>query len=213
MKDDLSKQLPRGVEPPPALEDRTVAALQARGLLAGAEHDQSEATPGGQPAGWRIMRYALATAAALALIAFGVLIGRAGLDAAPPGTLTGAESNLYALLLYETPGYDRPGAAQARARYDEYSRWVGEAYRREQFVTGEDLEVSTHWRLRPGAKPQPVSMPDVPGAGEPPPLSGIFFVRADDPAQVLELAQSLPHLRHGGEVVVQKTIPTTTPPP
>lgn len=207
MNEDLSNKLPVEMAPPDELEERVVDALYDRRLL---RRESPPVRP--QQAGWRMMRYALATAAALALVAFGVLLGRATLETAPGGTLTGAEDNLYALLLYETPGYDRPGAAEARLRYDEYSQWVGEAYAREQFVTGEDLEVDRGWRVTPGTGAIPIIEPT--GAQAPAaPLSGIFFIRANDPDEALDLALTLPHLRHGGEVIVQKTIPTVTPPP
>lgn len=234
MNEDLSNELPSEMAPPAQLEDRVVERLHARRLLRRTPIQKAPAP------GWRIMRYALATAAGLALVAFGVLIGRedlltfpggsaAGGEAAATasggleardrnasgvlgGSLTGAENNLYALLLYETPGYDRPGASELHLRYDEYSEWVADASARDQFVTGEDLDVDRGWRVRPAEGVLPVIEPT--GAQAPAaPLSGVFFVRADTPEQALDLASSLPHVRHGGEVIVQRTIPTITPPP
>lgn len=200
---ELAK-LDREIAPPVELEDRVVGELSRRGLI-GDGHPEERL-------GWRSMRAALAAAAAVAVLALGVLIGRVTQEpGAVPGTLTGAENDLYALLLYETPGYDAPSAAEARSRYSEYSRWVGEAYQRDQFVTGEDLEVGEGWLIKPTPNGPVVESASAVAAGAP--LSGIFFIRADSAEHALELARALPHLRHGGQVVVQKTIPTVEAPP
>ncbi len=195
-------ELPGDAAPPDDLEDRIVAALNERGLL----HDAAR-SPGSRP-GWRMMRASLATAACAALLAIGVLIGRHTTE--PPLSLTGAESDLYALLLFETDGYDAPSGAEAATRYGEYSRWVYDAVQRGQFVTGEDLVADSGWLLVPSPE-GPTASKGVASAGGAP-LSGIFFIRAESPEQALELARALPHLKHGGQVVVQKTIPTDTPP-
>lgn len=195
------KQLAAELMPPADLEDRTTSELLKRGLLSAAP--RTAARPG-----WSIMRGALAAAACLGLVAVGFLLGRTGTSETLTSPLTGAEASLYALLLYETAGYDNPGGAEAMARYGEYSRWVAIARQRGQFVTGEDLETERGWLLTPGvAEPSPTSAPPEQAA-----LSGLFFVRADSPGQALELARELPHLRHGGMVLVQKTIPTDQPP-
>lgn len=200
------RRLERERDPPPELEDRVVAALHRRGLLTGEPR-----TDGAGP-GWRHVRLALAMAAGLLLFAGGAWVGRNTAPAAPvpAAALTGSATDLYALLLYETEGYDRPRGAAFRSRYDEYSQWVAEAVRRDQFVAGEDLLVESGWALAPAAgEPMPAAPARIDAA---PPLSGIFFIRADSPDEALELAGRLPHLRHGGTVVVQKTVPTDTPP-
>ena len=185
------------LQPPIELEDSVVDALNERGLLQPPTTDN-----------WRTLRFGMALAASLALVAIGYWLGQS--SAGAPGSLTGAETNLYALLLYETPQYDRAEGAEARQRYSEYGQWVAEAISRDQFVTGEDLEVEKGWRIVPGQTDWPVQSDAA--APEAAPLSGIFFIRADGPDEALALAKELPHLRHGGTVVVQKTIPTNVPP-
>lgn len=44
------------------------------------------------------------------------------------------------------------------------------------------------------------------------PLSGVFVVTARDYEHAVELAERLPHLAHGGQVVVQEIVPTEEPP-
>lgn len=193
--------------PPAELEERVVANLKQRGLLAA---DGSEA-PAADRRPVRV-RLSLASAACVVLLATGVVIGRQTAEAPRSLTaLTGAEDDLYALLLYETSGYDAASAAEAASRYSEYSQWVGQAVRAGQFVTGEDLEVHRGWLLAPEADGTQVSEATAVAASAP--LSGIFFIRAAAPEQALALAGALPHLKHGGQVLVQKTIPTDTPPP
>ncbi|MDX1556615.1 MAG: hypothetical protein R3212_11355 [Xanthomonadales bacterium] len=198
--DKLLSSLPREILPPEELEDEVVNALAERGLLGGPARKQ--------PFRWGIP---LAAAASVGLLVLGALIGRATAPADfLEGTVTGTDNNVYALLLFENPGYDAPEGPELMARYGEYNRWVATAYQRQQFLAGEDLEASEGWLIGP-SESGPVIEPGVAlehGA----PLSGVFFIRADHPEQALELASALPHLNHGGKVVVQRTVPTVSPP-
>lgn len=193
------------MEPPAHLEDRVVSELVRQGLI------QANEKAAVQRSGWSIMRASLAAAACVGLLMVGVWIGRAtapgGFGASP---LTGAETDLYALLLYETEGYVEPTGSEALGFYNEYSRWVATAAERGQFVTGEDLEVNRGWLLAPSDDGVMVESATTVAAGAP--LSGMFFVRAEDADQALAIAKLLPHLKHGGRVLVQKTIPTDKPP-
>jgi hypothetical protein len=185
--------------PPDGLEDRVVEALEQRGLF-GAPMLRRPA-----------LRLALAAAAGVALLAFGITIGRFSVESQTPGgTLTGAETDVYALLLFENESYDAPAGAELMSRYSEYSHWVAQARERDQFITGEDLEVSEGWLIQPSqAGPQVEPATTI---AENAPLSGVFFIRADNPDHALQLARELPHLMHGGKVLVQRTLPTTSPP-
>ena len=197
---------PLEIRPPASLEDRTVDLLRQRGLL---ERDARKAS---HAYAWRGIRASFAVAACVALLALGVVLGRlsVGSDAPAGSPLTGAATDLYALMLYETRGYDRPSDAEALVRYGEYGEWIAMARARGQFVAGEDLDVDHGWLLAPtgtGVEMRQRVQTDQSAA-----LSGVLFVRADNHEQALELAAGLPHIRHGGEVVVQKTIPTDVPP-
>ena len=198
--------LPKEMQPPRELEERVVGTLMSRGLIAAQEK------PVARPIAWRAVCASLAAAACTALVAIGFFLGRISGDVtpAPVTALTGSADDLYALLLYETAGYDRPTRAEAMTRYGEYSVWVAEARRRDQFVTGEDLEADRGWRVMPSHEGPMVE--EATSVAEDAPLSGIFFIRAKDARHALELARELPHIKHGGSVLVQKTIPTDTPP-
>ncbi|MBT8078591.1 MAG: hypothetical protein KJO31_08425 [Gammaproteobacteria bacterium] len=200
------KTLPTEMQPPAGLEDRVVNALQERRLL------DETTTTARQHVGWRAVRASLAAAACVALVAVGFFLGKAMENTVLPvtTTLTGGETDLYALLLYETDGYDRAIGAEAMQRYSEYSNWVAVARQRGQFVTGEDLEVDRGWLLVPSADGVEVERSTSIAANAP--LSGMFLVRATDADDVLDLARELPHIKHGGQVLVQKTIPTDVPP-
>lgn len=200
------KALPTEMEPPTGLEDRVVETLRRRGLIG------ADVTPVRQHLGWRTVRASLAAAACVALVAIGFFIGRSSQDSALSQTaaLTRAATDLYALLLYETDGYDKPMGAEAVQRYGEYSVWVAEARQRGQFVTGEDLEVERGWAVIPSGAGVEVE-PSTSIAADAP-LSGIFFIRAANANDALDLARELPHVKHGGRVLVQKTIPTDVPP-
>ncbi|MBT8100106.1 MAG: hypothetical protein KJO82_10165 [Gammaproteobacteria bacterium] len=192
------------IKPPDRLEDELVGQLLNKGLIrAERSHHQRRSH-------WTAVRASLAAAASVALVAIGVWIGYEIQPSAGAGSLTGAESNLYAFLLYETERYDPASGAEAMTRYGEYSAWVAKARERGQFVTGEDLEVHRGWTLSPsddGVRIVEGSTPAEAAA-----LSGIFFIKADSPPEALELARELPHIRHGGNVLVQKTIRTDVTP-
>lgn len=198
--------LSRTMDPPTHLEDHVVNALRQQGLLQ--KTDESEP----RHLGWLTVRVALAAAVCLAFLAVGVLIGRS-----PDGSidnvlasLLGDETDLYAVLLYETAEYDVSGINGEIALFEEYNQWVALARQRGQFVTGEDLEVNRGWLVTQGEDtPQPGTA-TLPGSDSP--LSGIFFLRGENEAQVLALVEVLPHVKHGGQVLVQKTIPTNAAP-
>lgn len=199
--------LPVEMEPPIALEDRVVNALVRRGMI------RPDRPVTKYSLGWRAVRASLAAAACATILAVGVFIGRASTEQIPGSltNLTGAETDLYALLLFETDSYDRPSAQEALTRYGEYSEWIALAREREQFVTGEDFDADRGWLIAP--EDGGVAVSETVRVAGGPPLSGVLFVRADHHDDALRLARALPHVRHGGSVLVQKTIRTDVPTP
>jgi hypothetical protein len=130
----------------------------------------------------------LGLAAALALAFFG---GRA-----TAGTDPEAEGSQYVLLLYEGPGYrdDRP----LQETVAEYSRWADS-------LRGQRLLARAHKlddRQLALSRTQPVQA-EVPAVSEP---TGMFIVRADTPDIATAIAQTSPHLKYGGRVVLRKLL-------
>lgn len=193
------QDLPLEIEPPPQLVEAVVGALHDRELL------RAE----GRSSTWR----STLLAAACAVVAFGVGRFTAPDHPAAP-VLDGTATDVWAVLLYENEAYDRPEGAEVGERYREYGSWVAEARRRGQWITGQDLEAEAGWRLFAGGSGDAGGVVEpVPTVGErDAPLSGIFLLHAATPEEALSLAHELPHLRHGGVVVVQRTLPTAAPP-
>ena len=95
------------IEPPPALEERVVAALRSRGLLR-----QSQRRRG--------VIVAVAAAAAVLCIATGYAAGRWHAGGVTPPAYTGPE---FMLLLHYTPAL-LANPAPVRERVDAYRRWA-----------------------------------------------------------------------------------------
>ena len=197
-------QLPSEMRPPRGLEKKVRQALLQRGLIhAGRDRPSRRA-----PASTWAFRFGVGLAASTLLFVAGYLTGS---RPEPAGTTVAvAEQKKYALLLYEGPGYDRAEGDELLARYQEYNLWVAEARGRSQFVTGEDFSVENGWRLEPGD--EDVTHRRANTASGAFPLSGIFVITASSELEALALAELLPHVRHGGEVVVQPVVPTEQPP-
>lgn len=205
--DDRDDPTPLGLEelsaeldPPAGLEDEVTRTLRERGLIT--------STPGGS--GRRLVAAGLAVAASAALVALGFLLGRATADGSSPPPDSPVVESRFALLLYESEAYEPATGQDELALYDAYSRWVAEARRRQQFVTGEDFAVSDGLTLSPAA--DGVSVGRGAFVEEPSVLSGLFVITATDLRDASSLAESLPHLRRGGRVVIQEIVPTDTPP-
>lgn len=195
---DELEALPLEIAPPASLERRVEHALVERGLLI------RDAGRGRSSRAW------LAAVAAIVLVGFGFLVGRLSFwnGQGPAGT-SGPNAS-YALVLYETERFESAGDDETGARYDEYSRWVARARERGQFVTGEDFSVREGVTLANGAQ----GVLEAPGISAPEgaTLSGMFIVTGRSTEEVVELARSLPHLRYGGDVVVQRVVPTDVRP-
>lgn len=200
--------LPSEMQPPPALEKRVWKALAQRGLV-----DEAPSTPARLRLRGRFRRPTSSAATLIAaslLVALGFLLGKA-VSRDPVGAPT-PNVEKYALLLYEGRSYDRAEGEELMARYDEYSQWVAKARRRGQFVTGEDLSVEDGWIVAPGEADGPPRQEPGISSSDGAALSGLFVVTAPSYVEAVELARGLPHVRHGGEVVVQRILPTEEPP-
>jgi len=180
--------LPRETPPPPALEERVVAALRTRGAV----------RDGG---GRRWPKIAALAASLAALVALAYFVGaQAGAARGGAGTAAGAgERPTFALLIYDPVG--APPPADLQAIVAEASAWAGGLAEEGIFVTGEKLGESGFQLAMRGESPQVVAQFPAPGASQA--LGGFFLIRADDYEHAGRIAASCPLLRHGSTVEVR----------
>jgi hypothetical protein len=177
------RALAEGPEPPPELAAATLRRLEESGLIATALRRR--------PA--RRIRL-LAAAAALVLFALGLGAGiglRPGSRPAPaPATPR------FALFLYDAPDERELTGAQMRARVDEYRSWARGVRAAGREISGEKLESGGR-----------VLGPSDAAAGRPPAggweLGGYFVISAPDLEAAIAVAQSCPHVKHGGRIEVR----------
>jgi len=164
--------------PPDDLERRSVAALRARGLLR---------TPARR---WP------AAAAAAAVLALGVVLGRLSVVEPAPAADDGPQ---YLLVLYDsTADLRRADPDRVAARVEEYRSWARAGARAGHLVGGEKLADGGRV-LRGGDEGE-----DRPAAGPFGPVGGYFRIRAASEEEALRIAAECPHLRHGGAVEVRR---------
>ncbi len=171
-----------GAEVPPALEDRTVAALTEQGLI----RDR-------QGRGRVKALRALITAAAIVLsFAAGFLVGK------KPTELTSASK--YMLLMYQENDPNRiedredVNEEDYQAIVDEYRLWAEETRDAGQLVSAEKFEDMVRILT---ADSRATEFP----AGRI--LGGYFLVQAGSIEQAEKLAATHPHLEYGGQIEVR----------
>ena len=176
--------LPRQASPPVALEEATVDALVARGLI-------RRARPVRGPRPWHVV---LATAAGILLFVGGLTMGRRSSPSA------GADQRSeFMLLLYEGPEYRHPAAGQEQERVQEYSAWARHQVGKGDLVAAEKLKNDWDMMIRGDGT---VATP--PPANEAERLAGFFIIRANDRGAALEVARGCPHLRYGGSILIRE---------
>ena len=172
----------------PGLEDRVVAELRERGLLADGRRGARGAS--------RRQLAAAALALATGLGGFGAGARWGTAPAAAPAVDATAAGGRYLLLLREGAAYDHPADAAAHAaRVAEYAGWARGLARAGILEAGEEL-AAAGTLLEPGGGARPAA------DGES--VGGFFLLRAGDDARALALARDCPHLRHGGKVEVRR---------
>lgn len=176
-------------EPPPGLENRVVASLSSRGLL----------ESGGRSSRWHAWRAMGLLAAAVALFVAGGMAERARTaDPAPQDVAA-----LFAILLYDGPRTATPEAEAALVA--EYGAWARELAASGRLVTGEKLgDDAIELRPESGGSARARSGPGTDVL----PLQGFFVVGASSLDEARALAATIPHLSHGGRVVVRPIDPT-----
>jgi len=168
-----------GTALPERLEAETLARLRAEGLVR-PRAKRRGTTP-------RL----LAAAAAVALFAAGLAIGRRTLPGGSPGAASAADAPRFVLFLYDAPSEPSMSDAQMQERVSEYRSWAIALRRRGAEIRGEKLRLDRSERLGPAS----------PGSS---PLGGYFVISAKDWESAMEVARSCPHLKHGGTIEVRQ---------
>ena len=179
---DALTRLPRSADLPPDLEQATVAALAARGLLR-------------QRRRWR--HPALAMAASLLLFIGGLAVGRFG--AAPGAEMPDDNRPRFALFLYEGPEYRQPAPDAMEQRVQEYVAWASAGRKDGSVEGGEKLKEDDDVVIAPDG-----SVGSVPAPADASRLAGYFLIRATDERAALAIARSCPHVRYGGRIVIRE---------
>jgi hypothetical protein len=183
---DALGRLPREADPPAGLEQATVAALTARGLLR-------------RPR--RRFDAALALAASVLIFAGGLAVGRLVGDTAQAPPADGRPR--FALFLYEGPEYAQPAPGGMDQRVREYASWASAERAGGTVEGGEKLTDGDDVAIEPDGSTGSVPVPPVESR-----LAGYFLIRAADQRTALEIARSCPHVRYGGRIVVREIDPT-----
>jgi hypothetical protein len=180
--DSLAKK----ASPPPFLEERVVDVLKSEKLIR---------PPAA--AGWpRSAQVGIAVAAAMMLVAVGIVIGAKWLAAPRPRPQ--AE---FMLVLRSTPKESAATSSdEVMKRVKEYSNWASAMREKGLMVGGEKLKdearvlTVTYGRLSVIENQSPSENP----------IAGYFLIHAQDFRQATAIAQDCPHLRYGGTIEVRQ---------
>ena len=168
--------------PPAGLEGQTLAALRAAGLV-GAPKRQLR-TP---------LRVTAAVAAMAACLALGIWVGVEHRRPSPT-------QSQFLLLLYEDAVFDARYHDQFPKLEAEYTAWIRSLARAGHAVDGEKLA----WggaELLPGQAPR--LLPDVQDANT---AHGYFIILADNEQAAIGVAETCPHLKYGGRIVLRPIV-------
>ena len=171
----------RAAGPPADLEEAVGVALAARGRIASSGGGVGDMrVPRRRALGWAV----LAAAACLAAFLAGRAISDRGAGVEPTVAM-----GTYMILLYEDASYRAPATPEAHAaRVREYAAWAADLRERGIEIRGEELDPA-------GALEGPAGV-----------LSGFFLLEVPSAEEADEIARTVPHLRHGGTVVVRRVV-------
>ncbi len=178
--------LPREQTSPAALEEKTVHALKAQGLLTAKSAVAFRTAP----------RFAIAMGAAACLL-LGFIAGK--WQTAPSSShLT---QPLFVLFLY---GAETEPMHEAE-RIKEYGRWLHGLAETGRLASGEKLKDSGHVLRNLAGR---IEVHNSPLVEEPGVLGGYFIIAAANYEEALKIAAECPHLKHGGVIELREVDPT-----
>jgi len=181
--------------PPAELEERTVRALHARGLLSAPGRRLS--TPA---------RIAAGLLAAAALYVLGMATGwRLAAPWSQPGPAPAAGSE-FMLLLHDPEGESRSlSESEHEKRVGEYVAWARHLAESGALVDGNELAGDGRLVTGPSGAPGVAEGVHSDGTSV---LGGYFLIRARDYADAVRIAGDCPHLEYGGEIEIRRINPT-----
>ncbi len=172
------RSLPQEIAPPAGLEDRVVSSVM-----------------GPASSRWRmILRAAIFAGLSLILFGGGLFLGLAQHKTTPGVSMS---QSTYVLFLLEGPQYDQPaGTIELQERVSEYRNWVTGVRKETTAISG--IKLQDRSLLLPSGKAE-----DTGGTT----IGGYFLIEASDLQSAIRIAESCPHLRHGGRIEVRQIDP------
>lgn len=168
---ELFRELYQAVEMNSALEEKTVQRLKRAGLITNTKS--------------KLMNWSIGIAAAVTLLAAGVLLGKYLFALAPD-----APSYNYMLVLYEDDSF-HPGDPEAM--FNEYSEWMQQIYEQGVVIDGQEM------------KPQSVVVGIEKQERQPEKrVGGYFVLKASSLDEVIAIVKDSPHLKYGGTIEVKE---------
>ncbi len=151
----------------PALEQKIIAALQKKALVSPSKNRPD------------MRKVILQLAAAIALLISGYFLGKMG--STPPNPM--ADTNTYALFLYENEAFQVSDGETLVAEYTDWAETLGE---QGKLVGAEKLADAVDWLGSLGVQNQTSK------------LTGYFLFQAKDLAEAQQIAKTHPHTNYGG---------------
>ena len=179
--------LPRAQSPPPALQEKIIHALKAKGLMHMTTPSQI----------WTLPRAAAAAAVAALFLILG--FGLAKWQSRTPEAAS--DQALFVLFLYD--GEASP--AHAAAQVEEYRQWAMQLHKAGKMITGEKLKFHGRVLRLAGDRLEESALEVEPrNAG----LGGYFLIAAANMDEAARLAATCPHLKFGGTNALREIDPT-----
>ena len=107
---------------------------------------------------------------------------------------------IFALLLHQEKAFTEGETAMRAARVQEYTEWARSLNREGKLVAGEKLR-DDGWvvTVRENRAAMAAELPGVGGG-----VAGYFVIRAANYAEAAKVAQTCPHIKYGGKILIRQ---------